>query len=673
MVDLFDSVQYLKGVGPRRAEGLAAAGIATVYDLLTCYPRRHYDRGSLRPIREAREGESTTIAGTIASMGMRRTSRRGIAVFEADLEDRSGSIRAVWFNQPYLERTFRVGDEVIVTGPVSYFQGRQIQPVEFEIVSGDDHEPIHAAGLVPSYSIPGGFGTKAFRSLVHGAVREHADGVPEVLPVALRAKRRLCGAAEAIREMHFPSSAAARDAARRRLAYEELFLLQIHLALRRRAARENPVGFPLRIDTRLDFRIRRLFPFALTKAQDRVIGEIRRDLVSDRPMNRLLQGDVGSGKTIVAAYALLAAIGNRGQAALMAPTEVLAEQHLRTFGKLLERSQVRIALLTGSKKDRPEADLLIGTHALLEDDVVFPKLAVVVIDEQQKFGVLQRQALRRKGARPHALVMTATPIPRTLSMTLYGDLDLSILDELPPGRKPVVTLRKREGDVIEFVRGKLREGRQAYFVYPLIDDSDKVSAKSATAMFERLRGEFRETRVALLHGRMKAEEKDAVMADFRAGAVGVLVSTVVIEVGIDVPNASVMVVGNAERYGLAQLHQLRGRIGRGPYESYCLVLTGRCGEEAEKRLDAFLSTADGFRIAEADLRIRGPGEVFGTRQSGLPEFRAADPVSDLDLLAWARDDARALVEKDPALSSAPALAEMVRRRFGLRESLVQVG
>ncbi|MBI2900092.1 MAG: ATP-dependent DNA helicase RecG [Planctomycetes bacterium] len=658
---------------------------------MTYYPRRHYDRGTIRPIAEARPGAAVTILGTVASMRSRRTARRYMHLFELKIEDMSGSIAAVWFNQPFLERTFRVGDEVIVTGPVGVFDRLQIQPVEYEILGGD-REPIHAAGLVPSYAVPAGFGPKAFRSLVFSAVREHAAEVPEAIPAELRARRKLVGAAEAIGHIHFPDDLRAYEAARRRLAYEEFLLLQTHLALRRRSVREEPVGVPLRIGRTLDFRIRARFPFALTRAQERVIGEIRRDLAADRPMNRLLQGDVGSGKTIVAAYALLAAIGNRAQAALMAPTEILAEQHARTFGRLLERTRVRTALLTGGRAKREreaagEADLVIGTHALLEGDVKFRKLAVVVVDEQQKFGVLQRAAMRLKGprlrdagavasaalARPHTLVMTATPIPRTLSMTLYGDLDVSILDELPPGRRPVVTLRKREADTVAFVRQKLREGRQAFFVYPLIDDSDKVAAKSATAMSARLRAELPEFRVELLHGRMKPQEKDAIMEEFRSGAIRALVSTVVVEVGIDVPNASVMVIGNAERYGLAQLHQLRGRIGRGPHESYCVVLSDRAGEEAEARLRAFLSTADGFKIAEADMKIRGPGELFGTRQSGMPEFRAADPVSDLQLLAWAREDAFALVERDPALASAPALAEMVGRKYRARESLVAVG
>lgn len=676
-MNLFDPVQFLKGVGPRRSETLAAAGIRTIYDLVTYYPRKHYDRGQIRPIRQARSGESTTVMGVVASMGVRRTSRKFMTLFELVLEDESGSIGVVFFKQPYLENTFRVGDTVVVTGPVKFFNGLQITPTEWEILNGEDDDPIHAVGLVPSYTVPASFGPKQFRSLLYGAVHEHGALLPEPLPAEIRARRRLIGIAETIEAIHFPENIAEYDRARRRLAYEEFFVLQTYLAQRRREAQEEAVGVPLRMSDALDFRIRSLIPFELTKAQQRVIGEIRRDLALAHPMNRLLQGDVGSGKTIVAAYALLAAIGNRAQAALMAPTEILAEQHYRTFSRLLDGKKVRIALLARGrkKKERDEAraaiaageiDLVIGTHAIVEEAVEFRKLALVVIDEQQKFGVLQRGALRLKGRRPHTLVMTATPIPRTLSMTLYGDLDVSVINEMPPGRRPVLTLRKREPEAVAFVRQKVREGRQAFFVYPLVNDSDKVAAQSATAMHEKLRGEFREHRVELLHGRMKPEEKDAIMAAFRSGAIHVLVSTIVVEVGIDVPNASVMAIGNAERYGLSQLHQLRGRIGRGTHESYCLVLAGRSTPEAEERLRAFVSTTDGFKIAEADLKIRGPGELFGTRQSGLPEFRAANPVSDLELLAWAREDAFGLQDAPPALD------ELVRMKYKSRETLVQI-
>lgn len=685
-MNLFDPVRYWKGVGPRRSEALARAGIETLFDLLTSYPRKHYDRGEVRPIRDVRPGESATLLGRVTALRDRRTSRKFMHLFELELSDGSGTITAVWFNQPHLKRLFRMGDRVLVTGVVQTFRVLQVQPVEFEILGEGEGEEdsLHARGMVPAYTVPDSFGARSFRELVFAVLGEVGGEVPEVLPEEILSRRKFMDRVGAIRRMHFPSSQEEYAQARRRMAYEEFFLLQTHLALRRGVRRESVAGVPLRIGRALDFRIRSLFPFTLTAAQDRVMAELRTELGRTWPMNRLLQGDVGSGKTVVALYALLVAVGNRAQAAIMAPTEILAEQHLQTFRRLMGKSRVRIGFLGGGlrKKKREEllasieageVDLVVGTHAVLERDVTFRNLAVVVIDEQQKFGVLQRAGLRGKGAEPHVLVMTATPIPRTLSLTVYGDLDVSVLDELPPGRKKVLTLAKREENVFEFVRGKVAEGRQAFFVYPLVDDSDKIAAKSATTMCERLREVFPGRRVELLHGRMKASEKEAVMEAFRSGEAPILVSTIVIEVGIDVPNASVMVIGNAERYGLAQLHQLRGRIGRGSDLSYCLVLAENPGEVARERLKAFGDTSDGFRIAEADLLIRGPGEMFGTRQSGLPGFRAANPILDVELLGWARDDAFRFLETHPGLEGAPALADMVNRRYRSRSSLATVG
>ncbi len=683
-MNLFDPVRYRKGVGPKRAAALARVGIETLHDLLTYYPRKHYDRGEVRPVRAVRPGEAATILGKVIAFRERRTSRKFVHLFEVELKDGSGVITAVWFNQPHLKHLFRTGDRVIVTGQVQVFRELQIQPVEFEILGEGEEDSLHARGMVPAYSVPESFGGRGFRALIFSVLQEVGGEVAEILPGEILEQRGLMGRREALRRMHFPDSPAEYAEARRRMAYEEFFLLQVHLCLRRGGRRKSAAGVPLRIGRALDFRIQSLFPFTLTSAQERVISELRADLTGTWPMNRLLQGDVGSGKTVMALYALLAAVGNRAQAAIVAPTEILAEQHLRTFQRLLGSSRVRVGFLSGGlrKKKREELlsaiaggeiDLVVGTHAVLEKEVAFRKLAVVVIDEQQKFGVIQRSGMRGKGDQPHSLVMTATPIPRTLSLTVYGDLDVSVLDELPPGRKPVVTLRKREEDIFEFVRAKMAEGRQAFFVYPLVDDSDKIAAKSASSMVEQLRGIFSEFEVALLHGRMKGEEKERVMESFRTGHVSILVSTIVVEVGIDVPNASVMVVGNAERYGLSQLHQLRGRIGRGPHVSYCLVLAENPGEVARERLDAFVSTSDGFRIAEADLSIRGPGEMLGTRQSGDPGFRAANPVLDVDLLGWAREDAFSLVQRCPGLEGASGLADLVNRRYRSPSSLATVG
>jgi len=671
------SVQFLKGVGPRRAALLEKLGVRTLRDLVHYYPARYYDRRAMTPLGRLPAGEGVTVQGVVSSVRSYRTPRKRVPILEVGLTDGEGRAVLVWFNQSFREKEFRIGDTVIASGKAQ--PGRsQVAVEEYEIL-GEGQEPVHAAGLVPAYPATEGLGKRQVRTLVRAALEEALPLVPETLPAEVRARRRLPGVQEALRRIHVPASPEEAADARRRFAYEELFSIQVRLALRRRSVARETAGLALPVGEALDFRIRALFPFGLTGAQERVIAQVRRDLASGRPMNRLLQGDVGSGKTIVAAYALLAAVGHRAQAALMAPTEVLAEQHARTFERLLCRSRVRIGFLGGGLRAAERAELLeavasgkvglvIGTHALIEEDVRFRNLALAVIDEQQKFGVLQREALGRKGERPHRLVMTATPIPRTVALTLYGDLDLSVLDEMPPGRREVRTIYVPQGgrrSKLEFIRDRLREGRQAFFVYPLVDDSDRVALRSAMKMHGELRSEFRGFRVALLHGRMKPEEKDAVMEEFRSGRAHVLVSTIVIEVGIDVPNASIMVIDGCERYGLSQLHQLRGRIGRGPHESLCLLF----GERNE-RIDAFVSTNDGFRIAEADFRLRGPGDVMGTRQSGLPLFRAADLATDMVLLEQAREDAFALVERDPALSSAPALRDALRRGPG---SLLTVG
>jgi ATP-dependent DNA helicase RecG len=453
--------------------------------------------------------------------------------------------------------------------------------------------------------------------------------------------------------------------------------------------RKTRVARPLKIDDKLHARVLLRFPFTLTAAQGRVIGELRRDLVSDHPMNRLLQGDVGAGKTIIAAYAVLSAIGNRRQAALLAPTEILAEQHARTFKSILRGTSVRIGHLAGGMKNKAgtdlraslakgEIDLLIGTHAVLEKDVAFKDLAVAVIDEQQKFGVAQRAALRLKGNRPHVLVMTATPIPRTLELTLWGDLDLSVLDELPPGRRPVTTLFRtpsKRKEEMPFIARLLKEGRQAYWVSPLVEESEKLDLESAIRLHGRLVKELAPHSVGLLHGRMKGSEKETVMEAFRRGDTRVLVSTLVIEVGIDVPDATLMVVENAERFGLSQLHQLRGRIGRGTREGYCILFGDPKSDEARERIRAFTSTTDGFKIAEADLKLRGPGDYLGTRQSGMPEFRIADLMGDAQLLAWAREDAFERVERDPGLTGegGAAARALLGGGFKSRESLSTVG
>ena len=682
-------LRYLKGIGPHRAECLQAAGLTTVFDLLTWYPRRHYDRRTLRQIAVARPGIVETLQGKVTAKGTERSPRRGLEIFRLTLDDGTGRIDAVWFGRRHLDSAFQVGDDVIVSGKVEEYRTLQIRPDEYEVIGGEGYEPIHAAGLVPAYRPIAGFGPKALRRLIHEAVKSFAASVPETLPAELRRRRGLAGIAESLQAIHFPADEAEKEKARRRLAYDEFHLHELGLALRRHGLRKTRLEKPLRIDDKLHGRILLRFPFALTGAQARVLGELRRDLASDRSMNRLLQGDVGAGKTIVAAYAVLAAVGNRRQATVLAPTEILAEQHARTFRSILRGTKVRVGYLGGGMRGKAgaelrasiaagEIDLVLGTHAVLEKDVKFKDLAVAVIDEQQKFGVAQRAALRLKGDRPHVLVMTATPIPRTLALTLFGDLDLSVLDELPPGRRPVTTLFRPESKRAEemtFIARLLREGRQAYWVSPLVDESEKLDLESAVRLHGKLVKDLAPHRVALLHGRMKGPEKEAVMDAFRKGETRVLVSTLVIEVGIDVPDATLMVIENAERFGLSQLHQLRGRIGRGTREGYCILFGDPKSDVSRERMRVFTSTSDGFKIAEADLKLRGPGDFLGTRQSGLPEFRVADLLGDAVLLSWAREDAFERVKRDPNLTGegGPALKALLGDKLKTRVVISTVG
>ena len=661
-------VQFLRGVGPRRAALLEKIGVRTLGDFLTLFPTRYTDRRTATPLARLRPGEAAVVQGTVVGVRPRRSFRKRGSVLEVTIEQGGRRAVLVWFGQAWRAKEFAVGDVVLAAGNVK--EAGRLTVDEFEILE-EGKDPLHAAGLVPAYPLTEGLGKRQVRSFVRMALEEALPGVREPLPDKILRRRRLPGIRDAFRAIHAPETPEAADEARRRFAYQELFTLQAGLALRRHSLARGEAGRVIVVDRALDFRIRSLFPFKLTGAQGRAIKAIRRDLAAGPPMNRLLQGDVGAGKTVVAAYALLAAVGKRAQAALLAPTEILAEQHLRTFQSMLGHSKVKVGFLGGgiSKREREarraavaagEIDLLVGTHAILEEEVRFRDLALIVVDEQQKFGVLQRAGLIRKGRRPHALVMTATPIPRTLALAVYGDLDLSVLDERPPDRKDVATWHVPEAGrkgKMEFVRAKLREGRQAYFVFPLVDESDRVALKSAIRAHRELTAEFPEFRVELLHGRMEPEEKEAAMEAFRSGRARVLVSTIVVEVGIDVPNAAMMVIDHCERYGLSQLHQLRGRIGRGPHVSSCILFGAR-----SERIDVFVSTNDGFKIAEADLRLRGQGDVEGTRQSGLPLFRAARLPQDGAILERAREDAFAWVAKDPDLEGAPELKEALERR-----------
>ena len=687
--ELDKPVQFLKGVGPKRAELLKRLGLLTARDVLYHVPRRYEDASTVQRIGALEPGMDATIVGTVVSKGVLPT-RKGLRIFQAVVRDRTGLIECSWPGQPFLDRILRKGDVLLITGTVKFFHGRQLHPREHVILAREGEETADGTGKVfPVYPATEGLTQREIRKLL----ADNLDGLLPLLdaedetlsPELLRATH-VPTLREALEAMHRPTSIAQAEGGRRRLALEELFFLQL---LHARSRYESTIARPGTVFERYDVLVRRLYeslPYSLTEAQKRVLREIGADMGSPHRMNRLLQGDVGAGKTVVALFAMLRAVENGYQAALMAPTEILAEQHVRSLRKLLADVPVRVQLLTGrmSGAERREAlealaggkgHIVVGTHALIQDRVRFHRLGLVVIDEQHRFGVRQRLALAEMGESPDVLVMSATPIPRSHALTLYGDLDVSILDERPPGRKPIRTAlrpQNAEPKVLEFIREQVQQGRQAYLVFPLVEESEKVDLRSATEEYERLRVEvFPELRLGLIHGQMPGEEKDRVMREFGAGEIDLLVATTVIEVGIDVPNASVMVIEHAERFGLSQLHQLRGRVGRGAAESYCILLSSM--PDAIERLRIFASTEDGFAIAEADLHLRGQGDLFGDRQSGIPAFRFADLEKDVELLAAARDEARALVDRDPRLDHHPRLRAELEQRYGERARLFQTG
>jgi ATP-dependent DNA helicase RecG len=699
-VKLDDAIQYVKGVGPKRAEMLARSGIATVEDLLYHLPFRYEDRRRIVPVRDARPGRDVTLVGRISGareIPMRR--RRGRPMLSATFTDDSGRIELFWFHQAgYFKKKLESGSLWLVHGRVETGKrgGWQIVHPEIEALDDNgDEAAASAARIVPVYQKPGEMPVAAMRKIVTGAVEAAAHLARSVVPSAVRKRVELEPLERALLAVHFPTNdvdagelAAFATPAHRTLIFEELFALQVGMRLRKLARQQQPgIAMPP-VPKRIDELFRAL-PFKPTGAQRRVIGEVAADMAATVPMNRLVHGDVGSGKTLVAFAAALQAIAAGYQVAVMAPTELLAEQHFRNMAVWAESLGVRIALLTGSlraaaardvreKLAAGDMDLVVGTHALVQETTEFAKLGLAVIDEQHRFGVMQRAALR--GPRTDVLMLTATPIPRTLSLTLFGDLDVSFLDEMPPGRMPVRTTVLRpdlRARLHERMAAQMRAGRQCYIVYPLVEESEASDLADATSMAEELQsGPFREFRVGLLHGRMKADEKDAVMRRFKAGEIHCLVATTVIEVGIDVPNATIMVVEHAERFGLAQLHQLRGRVGRGGGESFCCLVAGdERSPEAMERLQVLERTSDGFEVAEADLRIRGPGEYLGTRQAGIPGFRAANLVRDAKLLELARGEADAWLARDPDLA-APESAELrrvVEQRFGEKLALAEVG
>lgn len=685
---LDDGVQYLKGVGPRRADLMAKLGIASVSDLLFYPPRRYLDRTLAKPVSGLRPGETVTVFGRVAGTSLART-RRGMSIFTLALDDGTGTLRCLWFNQPFLRGRFPEEAAVVVSGQVRWDRGPTMSGPEYEILEGDDAELVHTGRIVPLYPSTAGLTNRQLRTVIKGALDARLGEVTDLIPPPLASKRSLVGIRQALQELHFPPDMEGVARARRRLAYEELLALQLLMAARRNARQSTQRASPLPDRSWRDDLLRTL-PYALTGPQERVVSEISADLESERPMYRLLQGDVGSGKTVVALAAMAQAARSGFQAAFMAPTEILAEQHYLGLAPWLESLGIPSALLTGRTGraergriarglENGEVLACLGTHALIQEGVAFARLGLAVVDEQHRFGVRQRAAIMAKGRQPHVLVMTATPIPRTLSMAVYGDLDVSTLDGMPPGRAPTVTrwtTDTNRSKVMDFVASQLALGRQAFFVCPVIDESEAGDIKAAVKLHQQLSKRFPGFRVGLLHGRLGLDERRRTMEEFRANRIGMLAATTVVEVGIDVPNATVMVVEQAERFGLSQLHQLRGRVGRGAHKSYCILMAGdRLGPEARARLEAMQRTSDGFRIAEDDLRLRGPGEFWGSRQHGLPELRLANLVADSGLVPLAREDALELARDDPGLDQpgSRGLRDLVRRHFGGAGGLLGVG
>ncbi len=674
MPSLTDPLQSLKGIGSQLSEKLAKLNLFTLGDLLRHYPHRWEDRSRFPRIADVRPGDSVTLRGIVIATTTRYTRAR-LSITEALLDDDGSAIKLIWINQPFMERTFRAlataRTPIVVYGQVKRdsFSGSsyiyEIQNPEWEEI-GEDTDNLSTNRIVPIYPATEGIRQGRLRKLIFATLQTYREEIEDCLPPRVILNHRLVGARNAVENIHFPESEPALIAARYRLVFEEFFVLQTLLALRRRENCHDVQGIQFKVSLEeLNAQIAQIVPFQLTRAQQRAIAEIAQNISTGRAMNRLVQGDVGSGKTMVALGAMLMAVQNGYQAALMAPTEILAQQHTLGLERLLEPLGIKVEVALGSLTAKQklalrerllsgETQVVVGTHALIQEGMDFARLGMVIIDEQHRFGVLQRQALARKGTRPHLLVMTATPIPRTLTMTLYGDLDVSVLDELPPGRKPIKTHWRtpdKRSLVYSATQKLIEEGRQAYIVCSLVEESEKLQAKSATQLAEHIaKSVFPQYRVGLLHGQMKALEKETIMAQFKARELDILVATTVIEVGIDVPNASVIIIEDADRFGLAQLHQLRGRVGRGEHASYCILVSDPKTADGQARMEIMTETQDGFRIAEEDLRLRGPGEFFGTRQSGMPEFAIADIFQDMAILQETRETAFELVERDPELA-----------------------
>jgi len=730
MLEPSTAVQYVKGIGPKLAEILAAKGIHTVDDVLHYLPFRYEDRLNPRGIAELRAGEMATVIAEVRTSGLFRTRR--MPIFQMTAGQGRTRLKCIWFNASYLQGKFQPGQMVALYGRVEDNRGElQLVQPQFEIIGEGEGEAekkvadsLEIGRIVPIYESAGHgrLTSRWFRRIIHAALENLTPDLPEAIPAAVRKRLSLLPPREALRRVHWPEAGesfqdllASRTPAHIRMIFEELFFIELGLEVKRREQKVQ-TGIAFRLNDQVREAIKRILPFHPTGAQKRALKEIATDMEKPLPMRRLLQGDVGSGKTLVAFEAAIIAIENGYQVALMAPTEILAQQHYFSARRILEPSGYRIVLLTGSLEDdrkretrrhigQGNAQLVIGTHALIEQKVEFAKLGLVIVDEQHRFGVMQRSKLMRKSDKndggaagvparpaersspvesqgePDVLVMTATPIPRTLALTLYGDLDISVLDEMPPGRTPIVTRRvgdERSDEVWQFVRKQVAAGHQAYVVYPVIEENEENELKAAMKMYGELSKKiFPDLRVAVLHGKMDPDSKEMTMKLFQKGEISILVATTVIEVGVDVPNAAVMVIEHAERFGLAQLHQLRGRIGRGAAKSYCVLMTGgKISEEGERRLDAMVRTNNGFEIAELDLELRGPGEFFGTRQAGLPSFQVASLIRDRDLLEVAKKEAGAVLSgpnSEISRTEIDRALQQMRTRWHKTYGLVEVG
>ncbi|MEJ2053193.1 MAG: ATP-dependent DNA helicase RecG [Calditrichaceae bacterium] len=688
-------LQFIKGIGPRRAEVLAKNGIKNVHDLLNFFPRKYVDRSNIVPLDKLQPEQEVTVIGRIEAAGIRKARK---TIFYIVISDEKGILEAVWFNAArYFKTIFKVGDWVSLSGKVGFYRGFQLTHPEYDRLGEKEIDKLINTGhIIPFYSENEAFRRAGINSYTFRKAYDHLfnnEGITldEYFPSELLKKRNLLFRYDAYREIHIPGNNNILNEAIRRIKYEDFYFMQLMFALQRAHLKEKPVGIVFnKKSPRLD-QLYQALPFDLTAAQKKVIKEIRKDMLEGTPMNRLLQGDVGSGKTLVALMAVLIAIDNGYQAALMAPTEILADQHYINILKLLRPLNVKVSLLKGSVSRKQRSNLteelknsgphlVIGTHALIQDTVAFGELGLIVIDEQHRFGVMQRSQLVEKGINADVLVMTATPIPRTLAMTAYGHLDSSVIDEMPADRKPITTVWRfdnKADKIYKFIREHLDEGEQAYIVYPLVEESEKLDLKAATEGYNFLKSRiFQNYNIALIHGRLKSDEKEQIMQSFSRGEIQLLVSTTVIEVGVDVANATIILIEHAERFGLSQLHQLRGRVGRGRSQSYCILKTPyNIGDAAQKRMRIMTESQNGFEIAEKDLELRGWGDFFGTRQHGMPEFRLANPITDRDILQQAREDAFDLVSHDPFLRAAEhtKLNSVIREQYKDKMQLISIG